>query len=61
MKLTPAQNQIVWLMREGKNLKEIAHELGKSYGTVRKQALAARDRSGCRSNAEMAVRAHETD
>ena len=61
MKLTKAQSEIVRLLREGKNLKEIARELGKSHATVRKQVFAARERSGCRSNAEMAVKTYEAD
>ena len=55
--LTNRQNEIVALLRQGLTQQEAARFLGVRYGTVRKQLVKARDRSGCLSTAELAVKA----
>lgn len=60
-KLTPRERMIVKLLADGLTLKEIAARIGTAHGTVRQQIQRARDRSGCRSNAELVVKAHEAD
>ena len=54
--LTNRQNEIVALLRQGLTQQEAARRLGLRYSTVRKQLQAARDRSGCRSTAELAAK-----
>lgn len=58
-KLTNRQREIVRLLAAGYSQKEAARQLGIAYGTVRKHALAARERAACRSTAEVVVRAVE--
>ena len=58
--LTNRQSQIVALLRLGFSQQEAARRLGLTYGTVRKQLVQARDRSGCRSTAELAAKAEWT-
>ena len=57
--LSPRERDIVRLLTQGLSLKEVALELGTAHGTVRKQVMGARKKTGCRSNAEMVVKAVE--
>lgn len=59
--LTSRQREIVALLRQGLTQQETARRLGLKYGTVRQQLQKARDRSGCRSTAELAAKTHEAD
>ena len=55
--LSPREQDIVRRLAQGLSLKEIARELGTAHSTVRKQVMGAREKMGCRSNAEMVVKA----
>lgn len=52
-KLTPRQQQIVKLLAQGSNQKEIAYRLGIRHGTVRQHTMRIRERSACQSTAEV--------
>ena len=60
-RLTPRERAIIGLLFEGLTLKEIAARFGTSHGLVRQQIQKARDKTGCRSNAELAVKTHEAN
>lgn len=55
--LTRRQREIFRLLAAGYSQKEAARRLGIAYGTVRKHAMAARERTACRSTTEIVVRA----
>lgn len=50
MKLSPKQKQILRLMAEGKNNKEIAEAMGVSPGTITSQKWTARIKTGTRDD-----------
>lgn len=56
-KLTTRQRDVIRLIRQGYSQKETARTLGIAYGTVRKHTLAARERTGCRTTAQIVAAA----
>lgn len=54
--LTPREREIVILLGEGLAPKEIAARLGVKPGTVRNQLLIARDKIGCTTTVQLAVK-----
>lgn len=59
-KLTPRERQVVTLLTTGLSQKEIAHELGIAPGTVYAHVFHAREKTGCFSTVQMAVKAAMT-
>ncbi len=60
--LTARERQVVLLLGRGMAPKEIARHLGTRPATVRQQVFQAKNKAGCRSVVELAVKvATETD
>lgn len=55
-KLTERERQVVTLLGRGMAPKQIARELGTRPATVRQQIYRAKEKSGCQSVIELAVK-----
>lgn len=59
-KLTPREREVVTLLTTGMSQKQIAHALGIAPGTVRAHSTNAREKTGCFSTVQLAVKAAMT-
>lgn len=55
--LTPAELEALCMVRDGKRLKQIAHELGVSEGAIKQRLRGAKDKLGATNSAQAAARA----
>ena len=60
-KLTPRQQEVVRLLAQGKTQQQAARALNLQYSTVRKIAMAARERTGATTTAHLMALASRGD